>query len=242
MNLIPTQDNSYTLYSKEYDEYYHSSYDGALSESLYKHVIPAFAYHKEKQNIKILDICYGLGYNTLATIYYNKINKIDKKLQIISPELDEELVKQLVDFEYPKEFESLKNIVSKLSSDYEYHDSNIDIKIVIGDAREYLKDAKESFDILYQDAFSPSVNPSLWTKEYFADIVKNLHDKSIITTYSTSTNVRLSMYENGINIYQNRLNNLRDGTIGLMSKSDNYEMVDMELKKTRNTEAKALID
>jgi len=242
MNLIPTQDNSYTLYSKEYDEYYHSSYDGALSESLYKHVIPAFAYHKEKQSIKILDICYGLGYNTLATIYYNKINKIDKKLQIISPELDEELVKQLVDFEYPKEFESLKNIVSKLSSDYEYHDSNIDIKIVIGDAREYLKDAKESFDILYQDAFSPSVNPSLWTKEYFADIVKNLHDKSIITTYSTSTNVRLSMYENGINIYQNRLNNLRDGTIGLMSKSDNYEMVDMELKKTRNTEAKALID
>ena len=50
------------------------------------------------------------------------------------------------------------------------------------------------------------------------------------------------MYENGINIYQNRLNNLRDGTIGLMSKSDNYEMIDMELKKTRNTEAKALID
>jgi len=242
MNLIPTQGNSYTLYSKEYDEYYHSSYDGALSESLYKHVIPAFAYHKEKQSIKILDICYGLGYNTLATIYYNKINKIDKKLQIISPELDEELVKQLVDFEYPKEFESLKNIVSKLSSDYKYHDSNIDIKIVIGDAREYLKDAKESFDILYQDAFSPSVNPSLWTKEYFADIVKNLHDKSIITTYSTSTNIRLSMYENGINIYQNRLNNLRDGTIGLMSKSDNYEMLDMELKKTRNTEAKALID
>jgi len=236
-----SEDGSYTAYSTEYDEHYHSTKDGALNESLYKHVIPAFKVI-EKKEIYILDICYGLGFNTLATIKYYQKYRPDTKLNIFSVELDENLVKSLESFRYPKEFDTLRDVISSLSKTQTFKNENIYIEIAFDDAREYIKKFTNIFDIVYQDAFSPSTNPALWTKEYFADIVKNLHDKSIITTYSTSTNVRLSMYENGINIYQNRLNNLRDGTIGLMSKSDNYEMVDMELKKTRNTEAKALID
>ncbi|MDQ7068964.1 MAG: hypothetical protein Q9M40_13930 [Sulfurimonas sp.] len=59
------EDGSYTAYSKEYDEHYHSTKDGALKESLYKHVIPMFSV-VHKSEVHILDICYGLGFNTLS--------------------------------------------------------------------------------------------------------------------------------------------------------------------------------
>ena len=41
--LVLCEDGTNTLYSKEFDEPYHSTKDGALHESLEKHVKPAFA-------------------------------------------------------------------------------------------------------------------------------------------------------------------------------------------------------
>jgi len=43
---ILTNDGTATLYSKEFDESYHSQKDGALRESLEKHIIPAFKFSK----------------------------------------------------------------------------------------------------------------------------------------------------------------------------------------------------
>ena len=40
--LVLCEDGTNTLYSKEFDEPYHSTKDGALHESLEKHVKPCF--------------------------------------------------------------------------------------------------------------------------------------------------------------------------------------------------------
>jgi len=66
---ILTNDGTATLYSKEFDESYHSKKDGALRESLEKHIIPAFKFSKDRDEITILDICFGLGYNTSLPYY-----------------------------------------------------------------------------------------------------------------------------------------------------------------------------
>ena len=104
--MIQTNDGSYTLYSKLFKQHYHSVKEGALNESLHKHVIPAINYHKDKQEINILDICFGLGYNTLATIYYIQKHKLNIKINIYSPEFNTKLLKSLYKFKYPIE---LKN-------------------------------------------------------------------------------------------------------------------------------------
>ena len=52
-----SEDGSYTAYSKEYGEHYHSTKDGALHESLVKHVISALQIQKDKDILNILDIC-----------------------------------------------------------------------------------------------------------------------------------------------------------------------------------------
>ena len=153
--FVKTKDGSFTLYSSEFDECYHSTNDGAFNESLYKHVIPAFSFFKEKDELKILDICFGLGFNTLTTLFYIKQNNLSKKLHIISPEFDKELVQSLRNFDYPKEFEPFKNIIYTLSKNFFYKDEKLEIEILLGDAREEIKKIDTTFDIIYQDAFSP---------------------------------------------------------------------------------------
>lgn len=60
-----TCDGSPGLYSKRDNDIYHSVY-GALTEAYNKFIIPANfdEYFENKKEIKILDLCYGIGYNT----------------------------------------------------------------------------------------------------------------------------------------------------------------------------------
>jgi len=98
-----TNDYSTGLYSESTNDIYHSAY-GALSEAYEKFINPlclpdAF---KTSKNINVLDICYGIGYNTKAflnefikyyskqsckNIYNIKIDCVDtnKNLMMLSP-------------------------------------------------------------------------------------------------------------------------------------------------------------
>lgn len=64
-----TNDGTVGLFSKGDDDIYHSTY-GALSESWQKFILPSHLpeYIKTHDSIKILDICYGIGYNTKAAL------------------------------------------------------------------------------------------------------------------------------------------------------------------------------
>jgi len=81
--MLLCEDGTNTLFSYEFDEPYHSTKDGALHESLEKHVKPSFAISKEKEQLTILDICFGLGYNTFATLYYIQKQKLSTKVHIL---------------------------------------------------------------------------------------------------------------------------------------------------------------
>ena len=79
-----TNDGSVGLFSPEADDIYHSTY-GALTEAYEKFVLPADfeKYFSKNNQIKILDICFGIGYNTKSFLNYflEKIleEKISKK-------------------------------------------------------------------------------------------------------------------------------------------------------------------
>lgn len=241
-NFVKTIDNSNTLFSEKYNQYFHDLKTGAINESLQKHVIPAINYHKNKKTLKILDICFGLGYNTLSTINYIIENSLDINLKIYSPELDLDLIKSLEKFNYPNKFIDIIHIIKNLSKEFKYKDEKIEIELFIGDAREYIKKL-DSIDIVYQDAFSSEVNRELWSVEYFKDIYKITSKDSIITTYSISTPVRLSLFEAGFKIYEINPTGNRKQTIALKNLLDiDAKYIDMELKKQRNKEAQAIYD
>lgn len=242
-SIVATKDGSNTLFSKLYNQHYHNPDDGAINEALSKHIIPAFAFHKDKKELNILDICFGIGYNTFSTIYYCLQNSLNIKLNIFSPELDGNLIKSLENFAFPKEFDSIKHIINSIAQTSKYEDEKIKIEVFIGNARDYIRSfEKNSFDIIYQDAFSSDVNFELWTKEYFDDIYRLCKDSCIISSYAVATPIRLSMNEAGFFIYEHRPVK-RKITLAFKNKQNILgKFVDMELKKQRNKAAVALHD
>ena len=240
--LILCEDGTNTLFSEEFSEPYHSTKDGALHESLEKHVKPALAIKKEFPSLTILDICFGLGYNTFATLYYIKKHNLKIKIHILSPEFDKELIHSLKNFAYPKEFDELKEIIYNVSQHLYYEDEQFKIEILLGDARASVPKIKQKIDIIYQDAFSPKHNPLLWTKEFFTDIASISQKDMILTTYSTASSVRLGLYENGFLIFIHYGEKTRYSTIASIPKLKSFEYIDMELKKVRNPTAKSFRD
>jgi tRNA U34 5-methylaminomethyl-2-thiouridine-forming methyltransferase MnmC len=252
---VTTHDGSTTLYSAEFDECYHSTRDGALHESLTKHVIPALTLQQNKETLTILDICYGLGYNTLATLYYLDKHHPDKQVHILSPEFDEALVQSLRDFDYPAEFDPLRPIIEAISKQGYYADSRWHIDIFFGDARDFLRQIQtpdsthSKLDVVYQDAFSPAKNPLLWTREWFADIRTACAEDAVLTTYSVAASTRMGLHENGFELYEYHPEETRKSLIASpspLSTSSSLlpspSKIDMELKIARNPNARSLRD
>jgi len=226
---VKTNDDTFTLKSLEYNECYHSS-EGALRETYYKHVSVMVDISKNiiDEEIRILDICFGLGFNTFVSILNRPQNK---KLKIFSPELDLDLIKSLKSFKYPKGFEKIKDIIEKVSKNLYYKDDFVEIEVAHENAREYVKRLK-NIHIIYQDAFSPKVNRELWTIEYFNDLKNILNENGVITTYSVATPVRCALYKLGFKLFTHKSNLIRKGTIASF-KNLPYPMVNFEEKLKR---------
>lgn len=244
---VQSDDGSYTAYSSEYDEHYHSTKDGALNESFKKHVEPAFALHGGKRTLRLIDICFGLGLNTLATLHYRDTYFPDTALEIFSPELDGDLVASLTDFPYPDIFEPYRNVIAAIAQTGRYEDEKTAITVRIADARVAVRELDGVWDVWYQDAFSPGTNPILWTREFFADAARLLGGEGVLTTYSTALATRLALHENGLNVYLNRGEGYRNATIASRRELAEYELaeyerVDMAHKIACNPDARSLSD
>ena len=205
-------------------------------------MLPACRLKENCETLTILDICFGLGFNTLATLHHLQ-KQNTKKIFIYSPELDSTLIESLRNFSYPKEFEAYKKITEVLIQKGIYDDKYIHIELFKGDAREYILKFKDStFDIVYQDAFSPSTNPLLWTQEYFKEIARIIKKDGILTTYSLSLATRLALHENGFMIYINSGPNYRDATIASKSAIQGFKEINMKHKIACNPDVKSFRD
>jgi tRNA U34 5-methylaminomethyl-2-thiouridine-forming methyltransferase MnmC len=242
MDWVQSEDGSFTAYSSQYNEHYHSTKDGALNESLKKHIEPAFTIHKNKNHLRLIDICFGLGFNTLLTLYYRDTYFPDMTLEIYSPELDGDLVASLVDFPYPEIFEPYRNIITDIATLGGYEDERTQITVEITDARVAMRELDGEWDVCYQDAFSPSSNPILWTKEYFADVARLIGEKGLITTYSTALSTRLALFENGFSVYLNKGEGYRNATVASKRSLSDYEKIDVEHKMRCNPSIVSLRD
>lgn len=202
MKRIITKDLSVTFHNEKFDESY-KCLGGAASESRIKFVGPCrIAELAKKGSIKILDVCFGLGYNAAAAIDAALESNPDCKLEIIGLENDPEVFDIIKELDAPfKHY----NIIKKLSANnLEFADKNLRVKIILDDARKSVKRlSKENegkFDAVFFDPFSPKKCPELWTLEFLEDI-KNLMKKgAILATYSCATHVRNKLKELGFDV------------------------------------------
>ncbi len=195
-SLIDTADGSQSYFNENFSEAYHSKH-GAYSEALEKHVlackIPELAKKTLDSNlnsltIRILDVCFGLGYNSGVAI--EKILEINPQahIEIIGLENDPHIISLISKLKTPKHYENIhQTILSKVSSKLEYQSKQINVRILIGDARtRILELAEDYFDAVFFDPFSPAKCPELWDYNFINNVVRCARQGAYISTYSSA--------------------------------------------------------
>ncbi|TLD88703.1 MnmC family methyltransferase [Helicobacter sp. MIT 05-5294] len=235
---ILTQDSSITLYNEHFREAYHNANDGALQETLHKHILPALSLQTNMPYLSVLDICFGLGFNTLCLLFAARLQNFSGKIAIHSPEIDERLLPRLLSFPYPKELKSQRVALESLVKTHYFKEANFEVVLHLGDAREILagfvenwnpkrdfqKDSnlqtqreqripKMPFNVIFQDPFSPAKNRSLWTYEYFKNLYVLSAQNVVITTYSLHSGMLYSAYLAGFYAYRVKQKRVRDSVI-----------------------------
>jgi len=198
MEKVITKDSSVTYYSEKYAEHYHSV-SGAEEEAVKKFVEPCNMMELAKNKvISILDVCFGLGYNSAAAI--DEIRKYSKEciINIIALENDKEILDEIKSIN--SNFKSYDIIKELINDDLSINKDNINIKILLKDARESVKELKERFDLIFLDPFSPKKCPELWTEEFFKDIKNICNKDAILTTYSCARIVRDNLVSAGFKV------------------------------------------
>jgi len=219
--LVTTEDGTSTLFLQDYDQAMHSM-SGAYDESLLKHVFPSRILDRDSGELNALDIGFGLGYNVLALMneFLNKNNKLT--LNIISLEKDKNFLEFMKRIEFNDSRDNIYNFIKEVYVSGKGNYYGINLQIIIGDARETLRKLQGMrFDAIFQDPFSPSKNPELWSVNYFLKLKELLQPDGIITTYSSADQIRRAMTEAGLNIGRGpSVGKKREGTIASLIETE----------------------
>lgn len=189
--LVETADGTPTLFSERFNEACHSL-DGAAQETR-EHYLRGCRVEEllaSLPQVNVLEVGFGTGLGfrltrELAVAYPACF------LNFVSLELDEELVRWALPHAERGEEEGSRV----------YRDSSPThrLTVLVGDARATLPryHALERFHAVYQDAFSPKRNPTLWTTEWFTLLGRLSHPQARLSTYSASVAVRKALHAAG---------------------------------------------
>ena len=204
--FVLTDDGSYSINSKEINhkvETLHTS-TGAISESFEKFIKPMkFNYDDD---IAILDICAGIGYNTSAAIADFIENSHDSKLTVDMVEISKATLACGLLVPSPIEAhditrkaiedELIKQDYATLSAEDAEIPENININVYIEDARQTVQKLEDdTYDAIFLDPFSQNMAPELFSLEFFREFRRLIKDDGIVATYTSSAPVREAFIE-----------------------------------------------
>jgi tRNA U34 5-methylaminomethyl-2-thiouridine-forming methyltransferase MnmC len=198
MEKIITPDGSVTLHIEEFDEAMHSK-SGAKEESLLKFVEPCQIKELAATGrIRILDVCFGLGYNSAMAIDVALAVNPDCVIEVVGLESSQEIVQTICTLE--NSFDCYDLFKAMVQNDYRISKGNISIKVLLGDATETIKKVDGMFDVCFFDPFSPKKCPELWSEEMFRSVYTLLKKNGRIATYSCARVVRDNMKAVGFSV------------------------------------------
>ncbi|MBU0457501.1 MAG: MnmC family methyltransferase [Nanoarchaeota archaeon] len=200
---ILTADNTETFLNEEVGESYHSQ-TGAVEEALKKYAIPCKIKELAKTgNIKILDVCSGLGYNSAMAIDVALEENLNCEIEVVALEFDPVIVKKVLEVNPPiKSIELYKEMVKDndlKSRKINFNKNNIKINLIIGDARETCKELPDNyFDAIFFDPFSPKTSPEMWQVPFFSEMSRVMKNSAILATFSCARIVRENISKAGL--------------------------------------------
>lgn len=191
MKLVMTKDGSYTVFNESLKEHYHSV-SGALEEAFEKHVKPL----QIESGMKLLDFCFGLGYNSIAAFYGHQ------DIEITALENDLKIVQLMSQIKVPSKVKGIFATFSSLATARKLKDDhNNSIELILGDAAVTIRDLPSSYyDAVFFDPFSPQKQPELWQLEVFQELYRILKNKGKLSTYSCAGWIRRNLSQAGFSL------------------------------------------
>ncbi len=199
---VLTKDGTYSLRSVFFQENFHSLL-GALEETKLKFTAPSDLQRFKGKSLNVLDICFGLGYNSASLL--NQLIKQKSYLNLYALEIDKKpLEYSLSNKSFLKLWEpQVKIIFKSLYRKDNFEDQFFKCRILWGDAREKINNipSDDKFDLIYLDGFSPQKCPQVWTIEFLSKVVEKLNPQGYLITYSSSAAVRKTLRNLGLEIF-----------------------------------------
>ena len=199
---IITDDGSSTLRDPATGETFHSGF-GAVTESKLVFIRNGLNYMIQNQStarINLLEIGFGTGLNALLTL----VEACRRSIQIeytsidafpLSPENAAKL-----NFTQLAEFETFKNdfitFHNEAGMEQTFGNGLFKLKRIQIDLFEF-EPAKSYFNLIYFDAFSPNVQPELWSLQVFTKLFMALKPGGVLVTYSSKGVVKNALRESG---------------------------------------------
>ena len=244
---VLTKDGSYSLRSVFFLVIFYSLF-GALEETKIKFTAPSDLQRFKGKSLSVLDICFGLGYNSASLL--NELIKQESYLNLYALEIDKKPLEYALKNKY---FHKLWDPKVKEVFDSLYHNDSFDdqffkCRILWGDAREKINTipAATKFDLIYLDGFSPQKCPQVWTVEFLSKVAQKLNPQGYLITYSSSAAVRKTLRNLGLEIFTikpsfSERNFWSQGTVAI-AKFDNSKInSNLKLEKLSEMEEEHLL-
>lgn len=203
VELKITADGSHTLYVPGLNEHYHSTF-GAINESLHVFIESGFSTAAPTfEVVRLLEVGFGTGLNALLT--WMESERIPKKVRYTALEpypLGEAVWSSLnypdcfCTFDYTPFFTQLH----KSGWDEGVQISPFFHLLKIRKKLEVLIPGKETYNLVYFDAFGPEVQPELWSEGNFRKIFQSMEEGGILVTYSVKGSVRRALSNAGFKV------------------------------------------
>lgn len=199
-----TGDGSFTFFSTEFEEYFHST-QGAKEEALIKFAEPCQLVEKAQQPVvRLLDVCYGLSYNTAAALEVIWQNNPNCYVEVVALELDptvprSAIANQLLDSWNPP----IPELLQELATSVQVQTDQLHAQLLLGDARVTIQELHQSnfqADAIFLDPFSPRRCPQLWTVEFLQQLASCCAPTGRLATYSCAAAVRSGLIAAGFKI------------------------------------------
>jgi tRNA U34 5-methylaminomethyl-2-thiouridine-forming methyltransferase MnmC len=198
-DLLPllTGDGSFTLESRTLGERYHSVH-GAAAESSHVYIDMGFR-AKGPGDLDLLEVGLGTGLNALLTLIGSERTGQVVRYHALEPwPVSVETVTAL---DHPGALGR-----SDLRTHFERMMGTDEMQVTDGFAFQRLPlpvqelTSCAAFDLVYFDAFAPTVQPEMWTLDVFQRIYRSMRPAAVLVTYCAKGVVRRTLQEAGFSV------------------------------------------
>lgn len=154
--------------------------------------------------MRLLDICYGLGYNTAAALSVIWSVNPACQVELMALESDPTVPKAAIAAGFFSNWPPrVQAVIKTLAVQPRIETQELQATLWLGDARQTIQQLFQTgfrADAIFLDPFSPPRCPQLWTVEFLQWVAKALAPEGRIATYSCAAAARTALLSTGLEI------------------------------------------